>query len=100
MTQQAGGGPLERAGGGKAGGPSLVEWSPVYSNYFAYSSGREGSGIDLYRVIRSAPGDAELLGPRGSITDARPAPGQVLDNHHQQQQQQQQQLQHQGVSVG
>eukprot|EP00752_Nemacystus_decipiens_P003707 g3416.t1 len=91
MAQQAGvgvgGAALERAGGGKAGGPSLVEWSPVYSNYFAYSSGKGGSGIDLYRVIRSSPGDAELLGPRGSITDGRLAPGQQLDHHQQPQQQ-------------
>ncbi|CAM9903672.1 unnamed protein product, partial [Scytosiphon promiscuus] len=86
--------------GAGAGGPPLVEWSPVYSNYFAYSSGNEGSGIDLYRVSRSISGEAELLGARGSITDRRPSGGamdhhQQQQQHHQQQQQQQQQQQHQ-----
>lgn len=68
---KAGGGP--GGAGAGAGGPPLVEWSPVYSNYFAYSSGKEGNGIDLYRVSRSVPGEAELLGARGSITDRRPS---------------------------
>ncbi|CAN0572033.1 unnamed protein product, partial [Ectocarpus sp. 12 AP-2014] len=50
-------------------------WSPVYSNLFAYSSGTERSGIDLYRVSWSVPGDAELPGPRGSVNDRRPSGG-------------------------
>lgn len=92
MAQPAGGegrGALDRPGGAAGAGPSLVEWSPVYSNYFAYSGGKEGGGVDLYRVIRSAPGETEpLLGPRGSITDGRAAPAaQQLDHHHNQQQQ-------------
>ncbi|CAM9903289.1 unnamed protein product [Ectocarpus sp. 4 AP-2014] len=82
------GGSGGRAGGGSSpgvGGPSLVQWSPVYSNYFAYSSGRERSGIDLYRVSWSVPGgDAELPGLRGSVNDRRPSGGD---------QQQQQQVQ-------
>lgn len=87
--ERGGGGSGGRAGGGSSpggGGPSLVQWSPIYSNYFAYSSGRERSGIDLYRVSRSVPGggDAELLGSRGSVTDRRPSGGD------QQQQQMQQ----------
>ncbi len=95
-----GGGGGGGGGGGAAGppgGPALVEWSPVYSNYFAFSSGTEGSGLDLYRVSRSAPGEAAelLMAARGSLTDQLPAAGQQMDQQQHQLQQHQLQLQQQ-----
>lgn len=49
----------------------LVEWSPLHSNYFAYSFGEVGDGISLYHIGRpSAESAARLqMGARGSITD-------------------------------
>lgn len=53
------------------GARRLVEWSPLHSNYFAYSYGELGNGINLYHAGRPAV-DADpgfQVGARGSITD-------------------------------
>lgn len=56
----------------------LVECSPLHSNYFAYSRGEKGSGIDLYYVGRATAGsEIGRVGGRGSITD-RPLPDAFL----------------------
>lgn len=49
----------------------LVECCPLYSNYFAYSSGEEGSGIDLYRIYRSPEIDAEDGGGEAGLVGQR-----------------------------
>lgn len=48
----------------------LIQWSPLFSNHFAFTYGEYGDGIDLYHIGRpSTDAEAAIVGARGSITD-------------------------------